>query len=275
MTILITGASSYVGARIYVDLKKNFNVVGTYYSLKLFPELEFLDISNKIAAKNFILKTRPNIIIHAAANASNSWCEKHPEQAKAINEEGTKNIVEAANNVKAKVIFISTFAVANTGTLYGQTKIKSEEYVKEAKFGYVILRPSLIVGFSPNTTNDRPFNRIMKNITENVPAIYDISWRFQPTWLKHIVEVIEVIIQKNIINEIIPISVPEIKTRFDLAKDILSEFNIEVKPEDKEDSTPVARDDLEKLKELKLPFYTYSQMIEGIRQEIKSNLKHS
>jgi len=273
MKLLITGASSYVGAKIYTDLKKKFDVVGTYHTNKLFPELEYLDIRNKIDVENFIQKTRPNIIVHVAANPSGSWCEQNPEQAVAINQEGTKNIAEAANKLNAKVIFISSLAIANTENLYGRTKFEGENFIKKIKAGYVILRPSLIIGFSPNTTNDKPFNRLLKNITEQTPAIYDTSWKFQPTWLKHISEVIEIIIERNIINEIIPICVPEIKTKFDIAKDVLSEFNIEVIPEDKKKFTPNFSDDLKKLKELKLPFYTYNQMVKGIKEEIKNYLK--
>ena len=179
MKILITGASSYVGARIYSDLKKKFEVIGTYYTNKLFPELELLDIRNKSEVEKFVQKTKPDIIIHIAANASGSWCEQNPEQAIAINQAGTQNITDAANDFNAKVIFISSLAIANVESLYGRTKIAGENFVKNVKEGYVILRPSLIVGFSPNTTNDRPFNRFLKNITKQTPAIYDTSWKFQ------------------------------------------------------------------------------------------------
>lgn len=273
MKILITGASSYVGARIYSDLKNKFEVTGTYYTNKLFPELELLDIRNKSKVEKFVKKTRPDIIIHVAANASGGWCEQNPEQAISINQDGTKNITEAANKCNAKVIFISSLAIVNVESLYSRTKIAGENFVKNVKEGYIILRPSLIVGFSPNISNDRPFNRFLKNITEQTSAVYDTSWKFQPTWLKHISEVVELIIEKNIVNEIIPICVPEIKTRYDIAKDILTDFDIEVIPEDKKDPTPNFSNDLKKLQELNLPIYTYDQMVEGIQKEIRNFLK--
>src|SRR3989338_8699767 len=110
MKILVTGASSYVGASIYTRLKSKYSVVGTYNSHKLFPELEFLDITNKKAVMDFVLAKKPDVIIHVAANASASWCEKNPEQAIAINQQGTKHIVDSANTVNSKVILISSFA---------------------------------------------------------------------------------------------------------------------------------------------------------------------
>ena len=273
MNILITGASSYVGASIYSRLKDKYSLVGTYHSHKLFSELESLDITNQRSVKDFILAKKPDVIIHVAANASGSWCEKNPELAIAINQSGTKYIVDSANAVNSKVILISSFAVANTDSLYGRTKIASEQYVKEVKAGYVILRPSLIVGFSPNTVNDRPFNRFLRNITEGIPAVYDTSWKFQPTWLRHLEEVIEAILEQGIINETIPVSVPELKNKYEIAKDILPQFNIDVSPEDKHDPTPTFSETLDKLEELKLPKYTYNEMIQGIVQEIKDYLK--
>src|SRR3989344_7132246 len=99
MKILITGASSYVGASIYARLKEKYSVVGTYNSNKLFPEFEFLDITDKQGVMDFVLTKKPDMIIHVAANASGSWCEKTPEQAIKINQQGTKYIVDSANAV--------------------------------------------------------------------------------------------------------------------------------------------------------------------------------
>jgi len=272
MNILITGASSYVGARLYSDLKKKYEVTGTYHSNKLFPELELLDIGDKKGVESLIKKVHPEIIIHVAANASGSWCEKNPDLAIKVNETGTKNIVDSANQIKAKVIYISSFEHANTKTLYGRTKEAGEKYVKEVKAGYIILRPYFIIGLSPNTMNDRPFNHLLKNITQHTPAIYDATWKFYPTWLKHIEEVIEKIIEKRIINETIPISVPETKTRFDIAKDLLSDLNIDVKPEYPANVAPLISEDLTKLSELGLPQYKYDEIILGIKKEIKEYL---
>jgi len=274
MKILITGASSYVGARIYSDLKdKKFDVIGTYYSNPLFPELRKLDVRDLDETLKLVSEVKPRFIIHAVANPSASWCEKNQAQAVAINQDGTGNIVKAANSLDAKLIYISSFEINNTSTTYGKTKLAGEELVKKTREGYVILRPSLILGFSPNTVNDRPFNRILKNITEKTPALYDTSWKFQPTYLRHISEVISEILNRGITNEIIPISVAELKTRFDVARDILTDFGIKAMGEDTHNNSPVIKDDLKKLKELKLPQYTYPDMISEIKKEIKDYLK--
>jgi dTDP-4-dehydrorhamnose reductase len=272
MRILIIGASSYVGSRIYVDLKKKYEVIGTSSSNKLFPELKTLDITNQKDVEDMILTVRPEIIIHAAAMAEPEWCEQNRELAIAINEHGTKHIVDAANKINAKIIYVSSFEV-HGGSLYGRTKVASENFVKDTHAGYVILRPSLIVGLSPNVHNDRPFNRILKNIMQHTPAVYETSWKFHPTWLKHIVEVIDVVMTRGIINETIPVAVPELASRFDLAKDILSGLAIPVTSTDDHVDAPLQHENLSKLHELNLPQHSYHEMILGIRKELREYLK--
>jgi dTDP-4-dehydrorhamnose reductase len=269
MNILITGASSYIGSGLYENLKKKFDVTGTYNSNKFFDELKHLDITNKKQVAEFVHSSKPEVIIHTAGNASAPSCEKNPDLAKTVNQDGTENIVEAANAVHAKVIFISSYAVDDGGTVYGRTKIAAEDAVRKTSAGYVILRPCLTVGVSPNIHNDRPFNRILKNIVEEKSAGYDATWKFQPTWLKHLEEVIAAVIEKNIINESFPVAVPEMTTRYDFAKDLAEGSDIEIIPERKPSPIPDFYADLSKLGSLGLPEYTYNEMIAGIREEIK------
>lgn len=269
MKILLTGASSYVGARLYFDLSQDFEVIGTYNNSPLSKKFIKLDTTSPEAIAQCIAEHKPDLILHAAANANARWCEAHPDLAKILNETATKHIVDAANNINAKIIFLSSFAAIDANNVYGKSKLNSETYTKETKAGHLILRPSLIIGFSPNTTNDRPFNRILKNLDEKTPAIYDTSWKFQPTYLTHISEVIKICIQKSVWNQTIAIAVPELKSRFDLARDILQPFGIVVTPEDKHDTSPLAEADLSILKDLKLPQYRYEEMIEKIVEEIK------
>lgn len=269
MKILLTGASSYVGARLFLDLSKKFEVVGTYHENKLSEKLIHLNITDFEEIKRVIDEQKPEIILHAASNANARWCETNPKLALALNQEPTRNIVESANNLNAKIIFISSYAAAMPNNVYGKTKHQSEEYVKQTKKGFVIIRPSLLLGFSPNTVNDRPFNRILKNLDLKTEAIYDTSWKFQPSYLGHVSEVIAQVIERNILNETISVAVPEIKTRYDIAKDILGAFHIEVKPIDKQDTTNVIIDDLKALRIFKLPQYNYEKIISKIIDEIK------
>lgn len=274
MKILILGASSYVGARLYFDLKSKFNIIGTYSTHQLSKEFSHLDITNKTKVKNVIGEIKPDVIIHVANNASAKWCDANPDKAVLLNQTATQYIVEAANEVNSKLIYISTMGAIQPSNLYGGTKQKSEEIIKTTRNGYLILRPSLILGYSPNTTNDRPFNRLLKNLDEGVPAVYDTSWKFQPTYIRHISEVIESCINKEVLSRSIVIGVPEMKSRYDTAKDILTPFGIKVTPIDTKDLTfEIFEDDLSELNELDLPKYTYEEMIKEIVNEVRNREK--
>mgnify|MGYP001580002570 FL=1 len=107
-----------------------------------------------------------------------------------------------------------------------------------------------------------------------MPAVYDTSWKFQPTYIRHISEVIESCINKAVFNCSIVIAVPEMKSRYDTAKDILTPFGIKVTPVDAKDSTfEIFEDDLSELNELNLPKYTYEEIIKEIVDDMRNRDK--
>lgn len=269
MKILVTGANSYLGARLFFDLEKTFDVIGTYRAQPLSSRFIQLDVTNKNQIENVISTNNPDIIIHAANNANARWCESHPKEATLINVKSTEYIVQVANVHNVKVIYISSFSAINPTNTYGKNKYDSEQIVANTSSGYLILRPSLIVGGSPNTTNDRPFNRLLKNIDENIPAQYDTSWKFQPTYAGHISEVITQCLHSTILNETIAIASPDLKTRYEIARDILSPFSINVQPIDNNDQSPVIVDNLSVLDTYTLPQYSYPKVVEACITDIK------
>ena len=269
MKILLTGANSYVGARLYLDLSRTHDVVGTYAHNSLSKKFVQLDVTDSTAIEALVARVSPEVIIHCANNADARWCEANPKEAVKLNQGSTESIVDVANAHKSKVIYISSFAAFVPNNVYAKTKYESEKIVEKTREGYLILRPSFILGFSPNTTNDRPFNRLLKNLDFKTEAIYDTSWKFQVTYIGHISDVIAACVGRNIWNHTIPLTVEGLKTRFDTARDILSPFGVTVTPVDKQDSLPVLENDLQTLKELSLPQYTYDQMIATIIDEIK------
>lgn len=275
MKVLIIGASSYLGARIYYDLNQQFEVIGTYSSNKLCDNFIHLDITDRKQVSSVIQTTKPQVIIHAGNNANARWCEANPQKAKTLNNTATETIVEQAAKVASKVFYISSFAAAQHSNVYAQTKKQSELIVKKSEHGWLILRPSLIIGYSPNTTNDRPFNRLLKNIDTYTPAIYDTSWKFYPTYIRHITEVLSIAIYKDIYGYILPIAVEELKTRYDIAKDILTPFGVKVIGENKKDTTPVITQNLSKLDKIGFPTYSYISIIESIVAEVKNREKYN
>ncbi len=272
MKILMIGANSYVGARLYFDLKDKYNLIGTYFS-KPIDKFIPLDITDKKQVEEIISSIKPEIIIHVASNASSKWCNENPEAAEQLNVGGTSNIVEAANTVGAKIIYISTTAIYNKDTKYATTKLGAEEVVKNARNGWFIIRPSLIYGYSPHIPSDRPFDRILKNIDQGIKAEYDNVQKTQLTWVGHISEVIDKAIKKSIWGEIVVVVSLGMKSRYDMAKDILSSFGIEVFPKEG-DKGATYEGNTKELEKLGLPTYSYEEIIQKIISEIKNREKY-
>jgi dTDP-4-dehydrorhamnose reductase len=271
MNILITGASGYIGARIFEDLRESHDVTGTFCRNRFSMDLRQLDITNRKAVFEIVSEVNPDLIIHAAAIPSRRRCEKNPSDAIAINASGTRNIVEAANLSNAKIMYISSLGAIEPVTEYGKTKLMGEQYTKNARMGYSILRLSVTFGYSPNTHNDRPFNRIIRTLREGVPISYDNTWKFPPTYLGHVTSSIQVLLEKKTENKTIALAIPELKSMYEIASDILKPFGKVIQPSDRGKMwREVER--LPESSELELPRCSYAEMIQAITQEVKERL---
>ena len=276
MKVLVTGASGYVGAKLYQDLKDSgeHEVIGTCYGSNrkpLFPELEMLNIRDVLEVYEFFQRTKPEVVVHTAANSSASWCEKNIAEAVNLNFNGTFKVVLGVREVGAKLIYISSFAAIEPDNVYGYTKALGEKVVRKEQ-DYVVVRASTIYGQSPNTQNDRPHNRLLRSIEGCGPEKYEASIRFQPTWLRHLSEVVREVIKRDIKDEVIPVAVKDLMTRFEIAGDILRGFGVEVKPDYHPERLSKDPVDLSKLAELDLPRYDFEVMLPVIVEEINRYL---
>lgn len=273
-TIFITGASSYAGSRIYFDLKDEYPLIGTYFSNPLSDKFLKLDLSDREAVHKFFEEKKPDIVVHVANFPSPRSAVNNEDKFAKLNENSTEYIVEAANNIGAKVVFISSQAANNPDNIYGELKVKSEEMVKGVKAGYLILRPSLMVGFSPNTTNPRPFNRILNCLDDrSITGEFDTSWKLQPSYVGHLSQAIDKVIQRDLWNKTIPVFINEVVTQFQLAHDILEPFGVSVKEVDQHMDIPLSPEDLTDMNSLELTPNSYREMVKLIVDEIKNRDK--
>ncbi len=195
-------------------------------------------------------------------------CEKNPLETFETNVNGTINIVQAANIINAKVIFISSLASINPISEYGKSKYMSEEIIKTVTEGYEILQLSMTFGLSPNTKNHRPFNKIIKTKISGIPNTYDNTWKFQPTHLKHVFLVINrIIIEDTFLGRTIPVITKECTTMYKLITDILGNNNIL-----KGNSYSNRKEHvfgLNKLLDSNLPMCCYKLMIRDLKEDIR------
>lgn len=168
MRYLITGYKGQLGYDIVRELKKrNENDI---ISL----DVDDMDITNKDTVDTVITKYNPDVIMHCAAYTNVDGAEDNEELCYKVNVIGTKNIVEVAKKIDAKMLYISTDYIfdgnkeglyeindkANPLSVYGKTKYEGElETLKHDKS--FIVRISWVFGI-----NGKNFIRTMLRLAE-------------------------------------------------------------------------------------------------------------
>lgn len=163
--ILITGASGFLGTKLYTQLLPKYDVVGSYSSHPR-EKLIHLDVSDRESVLKIMEDLHPEIIIHTAGAPDPDYCEEHPVETEKVHFVGAKNIVEASKKVGAKLIYISTTYVFGGDTapysetdptspvnLYGAAKARAENEVQILD-NSAILRFDFLYGYNePNSPN--------------------------------------------------------------------------------------------------------------------------
>jgi len=119
-----------------------------------------MDITNSEDVLRVVEEFQPDIIIHGAAMTHVDKCELYPEQATLVNVGGTRNMAEAAQQVDAHLVHISTDfifdgkdgpykeeAEPNPVSHYGWTKLEAEKIIEQLS-SYSILRTVLVIGMA-------------------------------------------------------------------------------------------------------------------------------
>ena len=169
MKFFITGVNGQLG----YDVKRELLERG--YTDILAPTRVDLDITNEDAVKKMIREYRPSVIFHCAAYTAVDKAEEEQEKCYQVNVLGTKYLTEAAKEVGAKIIYISTDYVfdgtkeglyqvedkVNPVNYYGKTKYLGEDFVR-AYDNHIIVRISWVFGI-----NGKNFIRTMLNLAES------------------------------------------------------------------------------------------------------------
>jgi len=190
--VLLTGASGLLGHRLVEELcRRGYEVIATYNRTPPMAKLGKvrwvkLDVTDTLSLEDLVLKSRPDVVIHAAAYTDVDGCEVNREYAWRVNVDATRSIVRACRVVKSYIIYISTDYVfdgekgmykeddvPNPINFYGLTKLVAEEIVKCSDLLYTIVRTSAIYGVGPGKLNFATYvaNKLMEG--EEVRAVED------------------------------------------------------------------------------------------------------
>ena len=99
--VWITGAEGHIGSAL-IDL-----LDCTQYQL-LTTDINEVDITDLEEVRQYMRVNRPDVVINCASLTDVEYCETHRDEAYKVNTIGVRNIALAANDVRAKVIQMST-----------------------------------------------------------------------------------------------------------------------------------------------------------------------
>lgn len=163
-TWLVTGASGFLGANIGWSLTSSARRVAlsrTGAAPHHFDEALAGDLQNASVLADQVLGLKPDVVLHAAALASHQACEREPDLALLINAKATGILAEAAHQVGARFVYISTDAVfdgrighyreddpPSPNSIYGRTKLAGEALAQDFTDALVIR--TNFFGWSPS-----------------------------------------------------------------------------------------------------------------------------
>jgi len=145
MKIIITGSKGQLGLELQTQLKKH----------DLLPiDIQNCDITDFQQVKKTFLKFKPDIVIHCAAYTQVDKAETEQNKCMLINGLGTRNITINAEEVRSKLIYISTDYVFNGKkktpyhewdlpaplSIYGLSKYWGEQMIQQFSSRFFIVR---------------------------------------------------------------------------------------------------------------------------------------
>lgn len=150
MKVLLTGCDGQVGTSLKNKLEASVELIAF--------KRKNLDITNEQQVKKMVLSIKPDIIINAAAYTAVDNAEDNEQLAYKVNRDGPKFLAQAAEEINASIIHISTDYVfdglcettyteldpVNPQGVYGASKLAGEAAVKLACRKHLILRTSWV-----------------------------------------------------------------------------------------------------------------------------------
>ena len=174
------------------------------------PNYFSLDITDAIAVNNFLPLHAPDVIIHAAAMTQPDACELNQVECWDINVTATRFLLDAAENIHARFIYISTdfvfdglngpykeTDVPNPVNYYGSSKLAAEKSVMESKLPWAIVRTVLVFGNILTGSRSNIISWVKENLENNKPIkVVTDQWR-TATYVEDLAKGILLVIEKN------------------------------------------------------------------------------
>lgn len=162
--ILVTGAAGSVGRALLERLPE---AVGTDI---VWGVDRYLDVTNRAHVDLCFRQWQPRLVYHLAGAKHAFDGELDPARVASVNIDGTRNILDAAAQVDAKVVFASTCKACDPETAYGASKLIAERLVINAG--------GTVVRYYNIPESDGNVFRMWETLPAAEPVPYTDCWRY-------------------------------------------------------------------------------------------------
>jgi len=200
-----------------------------------------IDITNYSQLEECITYIQPSFIINTAAMTNVDTCELKPEECNNLNIEAVKYLTQICTKLNIHFIQISTDFIfdgskgiyketdlPNPLSIYGHSKLKAENIVKNSGVNFSILRTILVYGKGVNLKRNNIVLWV-KDMLENNKEITIVDDQYRmPTYVEDLAMACKLIVDKNI-SGVYHISSNELLSVFEIANQIADVFGLNKK----------------------------------------------
>ena len=193
MKVSVTGANGQLGTDLCQALR-DFQVIPLTHK-----DIEITDMSS---VKEVLGKYEPNIVINTAAYVRVDDCETEPDKAFKVNALGARNVAVVAQELGAKLVYISTdyvfggeaepritpyteFDTPIPLNIYGKSKLAGENFVRHLCQKHFIVRTSGLFGVAGASGKGGNFIETMLRLAKERDELSVVNDQvFSPTYTK-------------------------------------------------------------------------------------------
>lgn len=170
-------------------------------------DVDSLDITDKEQVDKVFSEFKPDLVLHGAAYTNVDGAETDEKTAFRVNEEGTRNLAQAAKAIGVKLVYISTDFVfdgekgslyqeedkTNALNVYGKSKLEGEKAVESVGGDYIIARTAWLYG-----ENGKNFVETMIKLGQEKPELQVVDDQVgSPTYTKDLAQAVKQLVDKG------------------------------------------------------------------------------
>jgi len=244
MRLLLTGGSGLLGSEFLRQAPPGWPIsiaVHRHAPLARFGPCQSpvpLDITNRRQVEQAIAAIRPEAIVHLGSIGSLDQCKDNPAQARLVNVEGTRNLLEASAPYTPLFIFSSTMYVfdgqhppydetarPNPVNYYAETKLEAEALVCALSRRPVILRPMVMYGWHSPAQRKNWVTFLIDKLSQGEPVKVVDDVYNDYLWVADGAKAIYAALRKEV-HGIFHLGGPEVASRYDFSKKVAEVFSL-------------------------------------------------